>query len=213
MKRNYVIACIAAGALAAGGTATGVALADGGGPGPGSSPIAAPTKASAPAGADAPAASTTSGAASGSGSGSGSGSSGVATVDRVVRSAQASEPGTVTSAELDHGRWEVDLYGKDRVWHEIHLDRRTAEVIASRPDGGDQDDRKGAPVTAVHAAAAALGAVPGTVTSVELDNGRWEAEVTAHNGSRHGVYIDLNTGKVTSQHLDRHQHDDDGDDD
>ncbi|MET9530386.1 PepSY domain-containing protein [Streptomyces sp. NPDC006649] len=207
MKRNYVIACIAAGALAAGGTATGVALADGGGSGPGSSPIAAPTKASAPAGADAPAASTTSGAASGAGS------SGVATVDRVVRSAQASEPGTVTSAELDHGRWEVDLYGKDRVWHEIHLDRRTAEVIASRPDGGDQDDRKGAPVTAVHAAAAALGAVPGTVTSVELDNGRWEAEVTAHNGSRHGVYIDLSTGKVTSQHLDRHQHDDDGDDD
>ncbi|MFJ5288088.1 PepSY domain-containing protein [Streptomyces sp. NPDC088348] len=207
MKRNYVIACIAAGALAAGGTATGVALADGGGPGPGSSPIAAPTKTSAPAGADAPAASTTSGAATGAGS------SGVATVDRVVRSAQASEPGTVTSAELDHGRWEVDLYGKDRVWHEIHLDRRTAEVIASRPDGGDQDDRKGAPVTAVHAAAAALGAVPGTVTSVELDNGRWEAEVTAHNGSRHGVYIDLSTGKVTSQHLDRHQHDDDGDDD
>ncbi|NDZ82466.1 peptidase M4 [Streptomyces sp. SID10853] len=202
MKRNYVIACIAAAAvLAAGGTATGVALADGGGSGTGSSGAATATTASARTGT--PAANT---------SGSGGG---VATIDRVVHAAQASEPGTVTSAELDHGRWEVDLYGKDKVWHEIHLDRGTGKVIASRTDGGDQDDRKGAPVTATRAAAAARGAVAGTVTSVELDNGRWEAEVTAHNGARHEVYIDLTTGKVTSEHLNRHQHDgdDDGDDD
>ncbi|WP_406347996.1 PepSY domain-containing protein [Streptomyces sp. NBC_00144] len=201
MKRNYVIACVAAAALAAGGTATGVALADGGGSG--SSPAATSTTASARA------AGTASGPARAS---SGSGTGGVATVDAVVRSAEAYEPGTVTSAELDHGRWEVDLYGKDRVWHEIHLDRRTGKVVSSRQDGGDQDDRKGAPVTAVRAAAAARGAVPGTVTSVELDNGRWEAEVTAHNGARHEVYINLTTGKVTSEHLNRHQHDVDGDD-
>ncbi|WP_371535279.1 PepSY domain-containing protein [Streptomyces sp. NBC_01023] len=198
MKRTYVIACVAAAALAAGGTATGVALADGGGSG---SSAAASTTASART------ASTGSGSVSPS-----SGSGGVVTVDGVIRSAQASEPGTVTSAELDHGRWEVDLYGKDRVRHEIRLDRETGKVVSSRRDGGDQDDRKGAPVTAVRAAAAARGAVPGTVTSVELDNGRWEAEVTAHNGSRHQVYTDLTTGKVTSAHLNRHQHDDAGHD-
>ncbi|MFE2373140.1 PepSY domain-containing protein [Streptomyces sp. NPDC059398] len=206
MKRNYVIACIAAAALAAGGTATGVALADGGsGSAPHSAATAASAKAAPTAGRSAP--------DTGNASGAAAGSSGPATVDQVIRSAQASEPGTVTSAELDHGRWEVDLYGKDKVWHEIHLDRTTGKVTSSRQDGGDQDDRKGAPVTAVHAASVARGAVPGTVTSVELDNGRWEAEVTAHNGTRHEVYINLSTGKVISEHQNRHQHDDDQDDD
>ncbi|WP_328319681.1 PepSY domain-containing protein [Streptomyces sp. NBC_00388] len=198
MKRNHVIACVAAAALAAAGTATGVAIADGGGSGPGAARAGstATTKA-----APAPARPARTDAASG----------GEVTVDRVVRSARASVPGTVTSAELDHGSWEVDLYGKDGAWHELRLDRQSGRVVSSRQDRGDQDDRKGAPVTAVRAASAARATIPGTVTSVELDNGRWESDVTARDGSRHEVRIDLNTGRVTSDHLHRHQHEDDGD--
>ncbi|WP_250297779.1 PepSY domain-containing protein [Streptomyces sp. A 4/2] len=192
MKRNIVIAGIAAAALVAGGTATAVALTGGSG---GSPAAGAAPSVTAPA----------SGIALRSGSGSGS--TGPVSVEQVIRAAQARTPGTVTSAELDHGRWEVDLYGKDGTWHELRLDPRSGKVTSSRTDDGDQDDRKGAPVTAARAAAAARGAVAGTVTSVELDNGRWEAEVTATGGARHEVYVDLDTGKVTAEHLHRHEHD------
>ncbi|WP_405777091.1 PepSY domain-containing protein [Streptomyces sp. NBC_00859] len=202
MKRNHVIACLAAAALATGGTVAGVALAEGGS-GPAASPAAgsaASTTASAPGRSTTP----------GSGTRPVSASGGPVTVDRVIGAARAAVPGTVTSAELDHGRWEVDLHGEDGAWHELRLDRLTGKVVTSRHDGGDQDDRKGAPVTAVRAASAARGAVPGTVTSVELDNGRWEADVTARDASRHEVRVDLNTGRVTSDHLHRHRHEDDG---
>jgi uncharacterized membrane protein YkoI len=80
-------------------------------------------------------------------------------------------------------------------------------------DAGDHDDEgaegraegRGARTTAAEAAAAALKAAPGTVTSIDLDDGVWEVDVTK-GGTSHEVRLDGDTNKVLS---DKTESDDD----
>ncbi|MEU6011268.1 PepSY domain-containing protein [Streptomyces sp. NPDC047453] len=51
----------------------------------------------------------------------------------------------------------------------------------------------------------ALGKVPGTATSAELDGHRdgtaaWRVDVTDDQGAAHEVVVDARTGKVTAMH-------------
>ncbi|MFB8211918.1 MULTISPECIES: PepSY domain-containing protein [unclassified Streptomyces] len=56
-------------------------------------------------------------------------------------------PGTVTEAELDEedGRlvWELEVYGSDKVWHDVTVDAESGKVVGSRVDR--DEDGRGAP--------------------------------------------------------------------
>lgn len=104
-----------------------------------------------------------------------------------------------------------------------HTEASTARVqdgrssIRMTDDAGDQGDlreAKAAKVTAPDAAAAALKAVPGTVTALDLDADRpglvWDAEVLGKDGKQHEVTLDAGTARVLNQHLDRDDEDDRG---
>ncbi|MFE7242422.1 PepSY domain-containing protein [Streptomyces sp. NPDC057582] len=67
---------------------------------------------------------------------------------------------------------------------------------------------------------AALRAVPGTVTSIELDDtvGRsgtlhWEVDITGKDGNRHELNVDARTAAVTADRSDDGRHGDDHGDD
>lgn len=67
-------------------------------------------------------------------------------------------------------------------------------------------------MTAPEAAAAALKAVPGTVTSLDLDTDRpglvWDADVAGKDGKWHEITLDAGTARVLNQHVERGDDDD-----
>ncbi|MFC9942119.1 PepSY domain-containing protein [Streptomyces pratensis] len=155
------------------------------------------------------------------------------TVDEAVGAALKAVPGTVTEAELDDDDsrtvWELDVYGSDKVWHDVTVDARNGKVLSDREDD-DNDDRdrhapRSAAVSLDAAVKAALGAQPGTVTSVDLDDNdddddggrgalRWDVDVAGEDGKQHELHVDAKSGKVTVDHDDDNDNDDhDGDDD
>ncbi|MEU5714296.1 PepSY domain-containing protein [Streptomyces sp. NPDC020403] len=142
------------------------------------------------------------------------------TLERAVAAALEAVPGTVTEAELDDsdgddGRrvWELDVYGSDKVWHDVTVDAGSGKVVSARDDDGDGRDRhapRSASVPLRAAAGAALEAAPGTVTSVDLDDDRdddrggaprWEVDVRGEDGREHELRVDASTAVVTT---DRH---------
>ncbi|MEU8739814.1 PepSY domain-containing protein [Streptomyces halstedii] len=136
------------------------------------------------------------------------------TLDEAVAAALKAVPGTVTEVELDdddHGArlvWELDVYGKDTVRHDVTVDAGTGEVLSTRDDDdNDNDDRdrhaaRSAAVSLDSAVAAALKAEPGTVTSAELDDDDhghlyWEIDVTGKDGRYHELRVDAETAAVS----------------
>ncbi|NED93678.1 peptidase M4 [Streptomyces sp. SID11233] len=197
MKRKIVIAAVTAAVLIGGGAATAVALAD-------------------DDGHDSAARSSTA-----------SGTTARTTVGEAVAAAVTAVPGTVTEAELDDedGRlvWELDVYGSERVWHDVTVDPGNGQVLGKRVDHDDDGDRHAPRRTAVtldEAVRAALGSVPGTVTSVELEDHdgrggravRWEVDIRGKDGAKHERNVDAKTAKVTVDRPDSDHGDDDGDD-
>ncbi|MEV0370066.1 PepSY domain-containing protein [Streptomyces sp. NPDC050636] len=83
-----------------------------------------------------------------------------------------------------------------------------------RDDDGQEDIReaKAAKVSAPDAAAAALKAVPGTVTGLDLDADRpglvWDVDVLGKDGKWHELTLDAGNARVLNQHID-HEDDDD----
>ncbi|MFI8433072.1 PepSY domain-containing protein [Streptomyces sp. NPDC079020] len=147
-------------------------------------------------------------------------------LDEAIAAALKSVPGTVTEAELDDDGdeddrdvWELDVFGADKVWHDVTVDARNSTVLTDRDDDNDDRDRhapRSASVPLDSAVQSALRTAPGSVTSVELDdddddNGRggvlrWDIDITGKDGRHHELHVDAKSGKVT---VDR---DDDGDD-
>lgn len=133
------------------------------------------------------------------------------TLDEAVAAALKAVPGTVTEVELDdddHGArlvWELDVYGKDAVRHDVTVDAGTGKVLSTRDDDNDDRDRHAARSAAVSwepAVAAALKAEPGTVTSAELDDDDhghlyWEIDVTGEDGRYHELRVDAETAAVS----------------
>ncbi|MFF7262716.1 PepSY domain-containing protein [Streptomyces sp. NPDC008159] len=123
--------------------------------------------------------------------------------------------GTAVSADLDDEGttyvWDVDVLTGGGVWHSVQIDPATGKVLGShteKDDDGDdaaetaqiRDALKGSSVTAAEAAEAA--ASKGTVTSVDLDeesrDKAWEVDTTAANGTGSDWRVALDTGKVTA---------------
>ncbi|MFJ2135589.1 PepSY domain-containing protein [Streptomyces sp. NPDC087845] len=202
MKRRIVIAAVTAAVLAGGGAATAVALADDDG-------HDRDTRSSAA-----------------------SGSTARVTVGDAVAAAVGAVPGTVTEAELDDEDgglvWELDVYGSDKVRHDVTVDAGNGKVLGKHTSDDDHDGRdrhtpRPAAVPLNTAVDAALRATPGTVTSVDLDDdhdGRgggaphWDVDVRGKDGKRHELDVDATTAEVTVDHSDDGEHDDhDRDDD
>ncbi|MFH8608308.1 PepSY domain-containing protein [Streptomyces sp. NPDC018029] len=144
-----------------------------------------------------------------------------------VKAALADTKGTAVSAELDDEDgglvWDVDILN-GKTWHSVEVDPGTGKVLGSwtekDDDGDDAADAarlnsalKGASVTAADAARA--GADKGTVTSVDLDDdGRataWSVETTDSKGAESEYNVDLKTDKVTADHQGDHDDRDDND--
>ncbi|WP_371527124.1 PepSY domain-containing protein [Streptomyces sp. NBC_01283] len=141
-----------------------------------------------------------------------------------IKAALADQAGTAVSAELDDEDngglvWDVDLLKGD-TWHSVQVDPGTGKVLGSHTEKDDDGDAgrvaaalKGASVNAEDAAKAA--GSKGAVTSVDLDDDgtakAWEAETSGPKGAESDWKVDLQSGKVTADHSD--SHDDDSDDD
>ncbi|MFJ6944996.1 PepSY domain-containing protein [Streptomyces wuyuanensis] len=130
------------------------------------------------------------------------------TISQAIDTALGAAPGTVTGAGLDDAEWEVDIHGRDGDRHDVTLDAATGKITsAERSDGdGRAPSAQDAPVTAALAAEAAESAVPGTVTSVELDHADgpgnalvWEAEVQGLDGREHELTVDAKSAKVSTE--------------
>ncbi len=66
-----------------------------------------------------------------------------AKVDAAAAGAAALElrPGTVTEAEFDDGRWEVEVRGTDGRSHDVHVDAKTGKATASADTSDDTSDK------------------------------------------------------------------------
>ncbi|MFH9421759.1 PepSY domain-containing protein [Streptomyces sp. NPDC017529] len=202
MKRNILIATVAAAALVGGGTATAVAFGDSGTAS--STPKASSTPRSSvnvpddDVNEDAREAKAASVSAT-----------------EAATSALKAAPGTVTGIDLDEDRpglvWEVDVLGKDNKWHEVTLDAGNGKVLGQHVEHEGDDDHgvahtraelKGATVDATAAADRAAAAY-GTVTSVDLDDDHradavWEVETVSKDGKEHKLNVDPRSGRVSA---------------
>ncbi|MCL8015578.1 PepSY domain-containing protein [Streptomyces sp. AS02] len=127
-------------------------------------------------------------------------------------------PGTAVSADLDDdgsNAWEVNVVNGDGADYDVRVSADNGKVLGAHRDNDDDNDGqediaalKGTTVDAREAAEAA--AAKGTVTDVDLDDdgpAAWSVETTK------GEYkVDLKTGKVTQVQDDDHD-DTSGDDD
>ncbi|MEV2250166.1 PepSY domain-containing protein [Streptomyces sp. NPDC050147] len=142
-----------------------------------------------------------------------------------IDAALAKHSGTAVSAELDDEDgglvWDVDLLKGD-AWTSVQVDPGTGKVLGSHTEQDDDGDAKrvaaalkGASVNAEDAAKAA--GAKGTVTSVDLDDdgtaGAWEAETSGAKGAESDWKVDLQSGKVTADKSDSHDDSDHDSDD
>ncbi|GAA3137914.1 PepSY domain-containing protein [Streptomyces rectiviolaceus] len=144
-----------------------------------------------------------------------------------IKAALANQSGTAVSAELDDEDngglvWDVDILGKGSTWHSVQVDPGTGKVLGSHTEQDEDGDAsrvaaalKGASTTAEDAAKAA--AAKGEVTSVDLDDdgtaGAWEAETSGAKGAESDWKVDLQSGKVTADKSDSHDDSDHDSDD
>ncbi|MFF2527188.1 PepSY domain-containing protein [Streptomyces liangshanensis] len=229
MKRNLVIAAVTAAALVGGGTYTAVAVGGEGRDDDRGTTRSADDRSRTATTADTTTTTTTTATAAGAPD----------TANEAATAALAKYPGAVASVERDDDRgsvWEVEVLGKDGRWHELRIDAAGTVRADGRQDDDHRDDDRdddwedhreraalrAAAVDAQEAGAAALASVPGTVTSVDLDDDRtsaWDVDVRGEDGRTHELTVHTRTGKVTpagttEDRHDRHDRDDDhGDDD
>jgi uncharacterized membrane protein YkoI len=152
-------------------------------------------------------------------------------VRAAVAAALAKAKGVVASAELDEDGdrpvWEIEVVGKDGTRTEVLVDPDDGTVHGSdrAEDDDDSDDRdeaaalRKAGTDAAAAAGAALKEVPGSVLSVDFEDGRdddrndapaWEVEVIGKDGTEREVLVDAGNGKAAlGEADDRDDRDDD----
>lgn len=236
MKRNIVIATVAAAALIAGGTATSLAVTG--------KDTGAPThRSSGQPGAD-------DGPRHDAGDDRGdardddrdddgkddrhdkvvegstlSGRTAVTAQDAIAR-ALGHTPGTAVGAELDDENgsvlWEVEVIDGDGAWHDVRVSPAGGTVLGSRTEHEDDTARVRAALngTSVSAAEAARAvASKGKVTEIDVDEDSrtpvWKVETLTSKGVEREWRVDLDTGRVTADrdHRSDDHADDDSDDD
>ncbi|MGW3814169.1 PepSY domain-containing protein [Streptomyces sp. NPDC005046] len=205
MKRNIVIATVAAATLIAGGTATALAVT-------GNDATAPAKRSSVQPGTDDARDATAERTATATATAEGTGAAGrtALTAEDAVTRALAHTPGTAVGAELDdeHGAviWEVEIIDPAGAWHDVRVDPTTGKVLGSRTEHEDDTARvraalTGTSVSAAEAARAA--AAKGTVTSIDVDDDgtrAWDVETLTPNGIEQEWRIDLRTGRITPDH-------------
>ncbi|ARQ68404.1 PepSY domain-containing protein [Streptomyces marincola] len=232
MKRNIIIAIVAAGAVVGGGTLAGATMGSGGDSEQASNTLEPISVAEA------------GGSASGGdddrddrddrnernerGAGGGEGSA----AERAVHSALTARPGVVTEIELDddddddgdrHRAWEVEIFGDDDRWYEVHVSEDGREVLDSHDKDDDDDDDRAVAVSlrSGNAEVDVLGAIrlaeqqtSAALREADVDDGHWELELRGGDGAEHELSINLGTGNVTDRERDDDDdRDDRGDDD
>ncbi|MFF1676694.1 PepSY domain-containing protein [Streptomyces sp. NPDC058256] len=203
MKRNIVIATIAAAALGGGGTATALAVTgDDGSPSQLSEVRAASDGRADDVRED----------EDGRDDDATVVKSTKATAADALAGALRHTPGTAVSAELDDDddavTWDIDILDSAGTWHSVHVDPATGKVLSSHTEREDDDSDdaarvraalQGSSVSATEAAKAA--AAQGTVTSIDLDEDAgspaWEAETRTQSGTERDWLVDLRTAQVT----------------
>jgi uncharacterized membrane protein YkoI len=128
-----------------------------------------------------------------------------------IRTALKHTTGTAVSADLDDEGtahvWEVDVLTNGGAWHSIQIDPANGKVLGSHTEKDDAAETaqiraalKGSSVTAAEAAEAA--AAKGTVTSVDLDeestDQAWEVDTTAADGTGSDWRVNPDSGRVTA---------------
>ncbi|MFG2451397.1 PepSY domain-containing protein [Streptomyces sp. NPDC048512] len=209
MKRNIVIATVAAAALIAGGTATSLAVT-------GDGSTAPTTRSSGQPGADDR---RDDKAVEGT---NGAGGKAVTAQDAIARALEHT-PGTAVGAELDDENgavvWEVEVVGRDGTWHDVRVSPAAGTVLGSRTDHEDDAARvraalDGTSVSAAEAARAA--AAKGRVTEIDLDVDRgtpaWKVETVTSNGVEQEWRVGLDTTRITADRRSDDRTDDRADD-
>ncbi|MEU5521654.1 PepSY domain-containing protein [Streptomyces sp. NPDC047860] len=196
MKRNIVIAVVAAAALVGGGTATAIGVSGGEDGGSGSGSVSSPAvRAGDDDGRDDDRRDD---------DGRGERVSGEVTAADAIAAALKHTPGTAVSAELDDdGSWEVEVLGRGDGWRSVRVDPGSGKVLGAWADYEDDAGEvraalKGASVSAQEAAEAA--GAKGTVVSVELDDDGdpgWEAETRGSSGDERDWRVDVRSGEVS----------------
>lgn len=107
------------------------------------------------------------------------------------------------SREAGRNTWEVIVRQPDAAGIEIYIDAETGDVIKQEPEEVPSEAAASPPTfTAAQAMDAALAAVPGMVSEVELgtERGRvvWEIIITGDSG-RIEVYVDATSGEIVKQ--------------
>ncbi|MFC8969247.1 PepSY domain-containing protein [Streptomyces sp. NPDC057094] len=197
MKRNIVIATVAAAALIAGGTATSLAVT-------GNGTTAPTTRSSGQPGADDR---RDDKAVEGT---DGAGGKAVTAQDAIARALEHT-PGTAVGAELDDENgavvWEVEVVGRDGTWHDVRVSPAAGTVLGSRTEHEDDAARvraalDGTSVSAAEAARAA--AAKGRVTEIDLDVDRgtpaWKVETLTPNGVEQEWRVGPDTARITADH-------------
>ncbi|MFJ6931036.1 PepSY domain-containing protein [Streptomyces nigra] len=134
------------------------------------------------------------------------------TAAEAIAAALERTPGTAVSAELDDDGsrvWEVTVVKADGTEHDVRVSAGDGKVLSDRRDDDDDGRRdlaalKGSTVDAREAAEAA--AAKGTVVEIDLDDDGpavWKAETTKGEWN-----VDLKSGAVTAHHDDAGQDDD-----
>jgi uncharacterized membrane protein YkoI len=132
-------------------------------------------------------------------------SSAKVTAAEAIAAALRHTPGSVVSAELDDAVWSVEVLSSDDSWRDVRVDPGTGEVRGVRAEHEDAEDLAEARAALKGAStsaeeAARAAAAKGTVTSVELDERGWEAETLTSGGGERDWTVGLRGAGVTAGH-------------
>ncbi|TDC80411.1 PepSY domain-containing protein [Streptomyces hainanensis] len=106
------------------------------------------------------------------------------------------------------GGWEIEIIGEDGQWYKVQVNADGTQVVDSQVENeSDTDDDDAAvadalrsadnQVDAAQAIDIALGQVSGNLDGVDFEDGHWDVEVKADDGTEHELSIDPASGEVT----------------
>ncbi|GAB2875840.1 PepSY domain-containing protein [Streptomyces mayteni] len=106
------------------------------------------------------------------------------------------------------GGWEIEIIGEDGQWYKVQVNADGTQVVDSQVENeSDTDDDDAAvadalrsadnQVDAAQAIDIALGQVSGNLDGVDFEDGHWDVEVNADDGTEHELSIDPASGDVT----------------
>ncbi|MCK1797523.1 PepSY domain-containing protein [Streptomyces sp. XM4193] len=224
MKRNVIIATLAAAGVAGGAVLAGTAFADDG-------DDRKPASRTLNAGADDAGSDDRDDRDDRSGSKDGKGSGGSwISAEQAIGQALKAEPGHAHKLELedDDRVWEVDILTEDGKWRQVDVARKGGEVVSSRADDDDdRNERTAKQVRAVladaktslaDAARIANERVPGTIEEIDLEKRGtvWKVDFEKVDGRDDDddveLHVNVESGKATVHDDDRDDRDDRDDD-